>query len=99
MRRRAVERGCTRGCALVSFAALDSVARRDVCRSEACLGCRKTRDRHARRGARHVVEARLIAEADRFGMAAVLAANADHEARPYRPAFGHRELHEAADTR
>jgi len=42
---------------------------------------RKPRDRHAERGARHVVEADLVAERDRGRVAAVLAADAELELR------------------
>src|SRR5689334_3747614 len=55
-------------------------------------------DRHAERGAAHVVETDAVAEHDRGRVAAVLAADADLEAGPRLAAAGDTLLHQPADA-
>src|SRR5262249_16543658 len=72
-------RACTNaeGYALRSRRARAPLAERGLRRGE-------PRDRHPERRARHVIEPDLVAEGDRSGVAAVLAADADLELRPRR---------------
>src|SRR6185295_626977 len=65
---------------------------------ERCLGGGETGDRHAERGAGHVVHAHVVAELHRRRLTAVLPANADLEVGPGAPAQPHRELDELADA-
>src|SRR6266704_5157019 len=57
----------------------------------------QTRGRHPERRARHVVEADLVAEADRVGIAPVLAADAEVQVLPAGPALLAGDLHQPAD--
>src|SRR5689334_10607392 len=66
--------------------------------AQGSLRCGKPCDRHAERGARHVVEADLVAERDRSRIAAMLAANADLElAARLAPPFD-ADAHQFADA-
>src|SRR5580704_19406494 len=62
------------------------------------LRCREPRDAHAEWRARHVVEADLVAEGDRGGIAAMLAANAELEVFPRPPSALGCDAHEFADA-
>src|SRR5581483_6201351 len=67
-------------------------------RSERGLRRREAGDCDAERRAGDVVEAEAVADADRRGVAAVLAADADLEAAPRAAALLHGDLHQAADA-
>src|SRR5208282_4795244 len=56
------------------------------------------RDRHAERRARHVVEIDLVAEGDRSGIAAVLAADADLQLGTDFPPALDADAHQFADA-
>src|SRR6266536_2825730 len=58
----------------------------------------EARDRHPRRRARNVIQARPVAETDRLRMPAVLAADADDEIGTSGPAPVDGELHQPADA-
>src|SRR5579884_3951168 len=66
--------------------------------SQCRLRRRQAGDRHAEGRATHVVQADLVAEAYGVRVAAVLAADADLQVLPCRPAFLHADLHEGAHT-
>src|SRR5882762_8876793 len=62
------------------------------------LGGGETGDRHAERGAGHVVHTHMVAELHRRRLTAVLPTNADLEVGPGAPAQPHRQLDELADA-
>src|SRR3954470_10651277 len=66
--------------------------------AERGLRRRQPRDRHAERRARHVVEPDLMAERDRSGIAAVLAADADLEVLADLAAALDADPHQRADA-
>src|SRR5580704_5113978 len=66
--------------------------------AERRLGGSQAGDRHAERRAGDVVETDLVAERDRGGVAAVLAANAELDVGPHLAAALDRDAHQFADT-
>src|SRR5436305_14938620 len=82
---------------------MGSAARGDVA-ADALLGerglsGREPREGHAVGRARHVVEAEPVAEMNRRGIAAVLAADPELEVLPGRAATLDRDSHQVADAR
>jgi hypothetical protein len=66
--------------------------------SQRRLGRRQPRDRDAERRARDIVEPDALAECDAGGIAAMLAADAELDVRPRRPAALGGERHQLADA-
>src|SRR5262249_29962386 len=62
------------------------------------LGGRQAGDRHPEGAATHVIQADLVAELDRVGVAAVLPADANLQLLARRPAPFHAQFHQAAHT-
>src|SRR4029077_5504765 len=67
--------------------------------SDRSLSSSQAGDRDPERAARHVVQAQLVAEVDRVGVAAVLPADPDLHLRPGLAALGDRNLHHPAHPR